>query len=161
MKANRKAVRHLSGEEEAVSPVIGVILMVAITVVLAAVVFVLVSDLGSDSNAPSAVKFQKDEANDRIKVVSAESTADWDKIEVKADATGAELELNAAADGVGGTAITTALVAVSSATDPMSAGEYIELCGTAGAVSDLTVTLIDSSANQILAELTFSSVAAC
>lgn len=33
-------------DEEAVSPVIGVILMVAITVVLAAIVFMMVSDLG-------------------------------------------------------------------------------------------------------------------
>lgn len=44
MKANQKFVM----DEEAVSPVIAVILMVAITVVLAATVFVLVSDLGGD-----------------------------------------------------------------------------------------------------------------
>lgn len=37
----------LRRSDEAVSPVIGVILMVAITVVLAAVVYVLVTDLGS------------------------------------------------------------------------------------------------------------------
>lgn len=44
MKANRKFIE----EEEAVSPVIAVILMVAITVVLAATVFVLVNDLGKN-----------------------------------------------------------------------------------------------------------------
>ena len=44
MKANRKFIN----EEEAVSPVIAVILMVAITVVLAATVFVLVNDLGKN-----------------------------------------------------------------------------------------------------------------
>jgi archaeal type IV pilus assembly protein PilA len=45
MKANRKAIVN---DEEAVSPVIAVILMVAITVVLAATVFVLVNELGQD-----------------------------------------------------------------------------------------------------------------
>lgn len=44
MKANRKFI----DQEEAVSPVIAVILMVAITVVLAATVFVLVNDLGKN-----------------------------------------------------------------------------------------------------------------
>lgn len=46
MKANRKFVES----DEAVSPVIAVILMVAITVVLAATVFVLVSDIGSNTS---------------------------------------------------------------------------------------------------------------
>lgn len=48
MKANQKHLKTFLDEEEAVSPVIAVILMVAITVVLAATVFVLVSDLGGD-----------------------------------------------------------------------------------------------------------------
>ena len=44
-----KANRNFVQADEAVSPVIGVILMVAITVVLAAVVFVLVSNLSKTS----------------------------------------------------------------------------------------------------------------
>ncbi len=48
-----KANKSFKNEEDAVSPVIGVILMVAITVVLAAVVFVLVSDLGGDAEIAS------------------------------------------------------------------------------------------------------------
>ncbi|HET6405633.1 MAG TPA: archaellin/type IV pilin N-terminal domain-containing protein, partial [Candidatus Thermoplasmatota archaeon] len=51
MKANRK---FLHGDEEAVSPVIAVILMVAITVVLAATVYVWVSGFGSNSNSTPA-----------------------------------------------------------------------------------------------------------
>lgn len=46
MKANNKAM--LRDDEEALSPVIAVILMVALTVVLAATVFVLAGDLGQD-----------------------------------------------------------------------------------------------------------------
>lgn len=79
MKANQ-AFRNA---DEAVSPVIGVILMVAITVVLAAVVFVLVSGLSGDQKdqAPS-VTFAKTEAPDGLgatfQVVAADSTAgEW------------------------------------------------------------------------------------
>ncbi len=57
MKANQ-AFKH---NDEAVSPVIGVILMVAITVVLAAVVFVLVSNLSEGADAKPQVAFTKNE----------------------------------------------------------------------------------------------------
>src|SRR5687767_8296989 len=50
MKANRK---FLNNDDDAVSPVIAVILMVAITVVLAATVYVWVSGFGSQSGNPS------------------------------------------------------------------------------------------------------------
>jgi flagellin-like protein len=56
-----KANQAFKQNDEAVSPVIGVILMVAITVVLAAVVFVLVSNLGKGTDAKPQVGFTKDE----------------------------------------------------------------------------------------------------
>lgn len=51
-----------SDEERAVSPVIGVILMVAITVILAAVIAAFVLDLGQSqsASASAAVQFDKD-----------------------------------------------------------------------------------------------------
>ena len=58
MKANQKFAQA----DDAVSPVIGVILMVAITVVLAAVVFVLVNGLTEGvENSEPVVAFTKDE----------------------------------------------------------------------------------------------------
>ncbi len=54
--------RTIRKDEEAVSPVIGVILMVAITVVLAAVVFVLVSDMGGDTQDQPKASFQTDKS---------------------------------------------------------------------------------------------------
>src|SRR5437773_12441924 len=50
MKANQKFLRD---DDDAVSPVIAVILMVAITVVLAATVYVWVSGFGSNSSSPA------------------------------------------------------------------------------------------------------------
>jgi flagellin-like protein len=79
MKANQ-AFRKT---DEAVSPVIGVILMVAITVVLAAVVFVLVTRLagGGNDDTPD-ITFQKTKAADGVgstfTVVSAAGDAgEW------------------------------------------------------------------------------------
>lgn len=57
-----KANQAFKANDEAVSPVIGVILMVAITVVLAAVVFVLVSNLSENANTSNPqVAFTSDE----------------------------------------------------------------------------------------------------
>lgn len=67
MKANQNFRR----EDEAVSPVIGVILMVAITVVLAAVVFILVNDLGESGESAPEMAFTKDNAARNITVVKA------------------------------------------------------------------------------------------
>jgi flagellin-like protein len=73
MKANQAFVNN----EEAVSPVIGVILMVAITVVLAAVVFVLVSDLGGDSGVP---QFPNADASDAADTAQSAPTAQEDNL---------------------------------------------------------------------------------
>lgn len=47
-----------SDDERAVSPVIGVILMVAITVILAAVIAAFVLDMGSNQSAPAQAGLQ-------------------------------------------------------------------------------------------------------
>jgi flagellin-like protein len=59
-----KANQSFRNNEEAVSPVIGVILMVAITVILAVVVFALVSKLSQqDSNSKPKVNVSSEDAN--------------------------------------------------------------------------------------------------
>ena len=62
MKANRK----FKEDEEGVSAVIGVILMVAITVAIAATVYVYVSGMiGQNPEKTPEIQFIKDETNDR------------------------------------------------------------------------------------------------
>jgi len=80
-----KANQAFTANDEAVSPVIGVILMVAITVVLAAVVFVLVSNLskGGSQSAPT-LAISTDDTADRLIITSAASGADWSRLTVKA-----------------------------------------------------------------------------
>ncbi|WP_121822943.1 type IV pilin [Halostella salina] len=57
-------------DERAVSPVIGVILMVAITVILAAVIGAFVLDLGQgqEGNVNAGVSFDADTGNDEVTV---------------------------------------------------------------------------------------------
>ena len=69
MKANRKFIEG----EEAVSAVIGVILMVAITVAIAATVYVYVSGMiGSSPTSTPSVQFVKDDVADKLTVASAD-----------------------------------------------------------------------------------------
>ncbi|WP_254861736.1 type IV pilin [Halovivax gelatinilyticus] len=57
-----------SDEERAVSPVIGVILMVAITVILAAVIAVFVMDIGDDQSSPINAHVNADQTGDGIEL---------------------------------------------------------------------------------------------
>ena len=74
MKANRKFVEG----EEAVSAVIGVILMVAITVAIAATVYVYVSGMltGPGEAAPN-LAWAVDDANDQLKITSGSAANDY------------------------------------------------------------------------------------
>jgi len=76
MKANRK---FIEGDERAVSAVIGVILMVAITVAIAATVYVYVSGMlgGTQNKAPSMAFNKQTTPTKGLTVVSADSGLKW------------------------------------------------------------------------------------
>ena len=83
MKANRKFVDG----EEAVSAVIGVILMVAITVAIAATVYVYVSGMmGTGQEAAPTLTFQKNDkatVNTLLVIAADPSDLQWGDIEVQ------------------------------------------------------------------------------
>ena len=83
MKANKKFV----DEEEAVSAVIGVILMVAITVAIAATVYVYVSGiLGTSPDVTPSIQFQKDNADKTLTIAQADPlNLDWDNVNITVD----------------------------------------------------------------------------
>ncbi len=147
--------------EGAVSPVVAIILMVAIAILLAALVFIFVGDQGTPSAPPAAVRFQVDEATDRVQVLATRAEVDWSNFRIQADAQGLEYELNQVADGLGGTPIMTIPAQVTTTSDTIEAGEFIEICGTSGPVAPAKVSLIDAAANQVVAQLTLRTVAAC
>jgi len=79
-----------SDGERAVSPVIGVILMIAITVILAAVIAMFVSGLGSDQTKPAQAGYQiENNTNDtdlQVTIISMRSNTKA----VKCDENGAD-----------------------------------------------------------------------
>lgn len=76
MKANQK----LKHSEEAVSPVIGVILMVAVTVVLAAAVFVIVSQITPNTDTAPDIGVTRDGTT--LLIVRVSSTVPWSDLTV-------------------------------------------------------------------------------
>jgi len=80
MKANRKFIKG----EEAVSAVIGVILMVAITVAIAATVYVYVSGMiGTAPQTTPNVQFQKNDVDNTLLVSTADpSNLQWKNINI-------------------------------------------------------------------------------
>ena len=76
MKANRK---FIEGDERAVSAVIGVILMVAITVAIAATVYVYVSGMlgGGAQKAPSMAFNKQTTPAKGLTLVSADPGLKW------------------------------------------------------------------------------------
>lgn len=70
--------------QEAVSPVIGVILMIAITVVVAGVLFVIVKQVGDTNTQAPSIQFVRDNQNGQLTVVKAFRPFDLTEIEVRA-----------------------------------------------------------------------------
>ena len=82
-------IKELLNDDDAVSPVIGVILMVAITVILAAVIasFVLgLGDQAADSSPSASFNFDYDQANDDLQVShNGGDTIEAQNIEIRGD----------------------------------------------------------------------------
>ncbi len=98
MKANRKFIE----DGEAVSAVIGVILMVAITVAIAATVYVYVSGMISaedESKIISAIKSSTDDLIVTYKVTDADAGIPWSEVTVSWENGSADIE---GADTAGG-----------------------------------------------------------
>jgi flagellin-like protein len=91
-------VRALFQDENAVSPVIGVILMVAITVILAAVIGAFVLNIGgSQDTAPTASiqwKTQSDGDNTYLEFTVESSNEELQTSELRVQASGKTLELD-------------------------------------------------------------------
>jgi len=90
-------------DEQAVSPVVGVILMVAITVILAAVIGTFVLDLGGQvqQNAQAGVSFDDDGSSVDVRLNSVQN-ADRVYVQVGGSQVGDDL-INASGGGVGTT----------------------------------------------------------
>ncbi|MEM3085655.1 MAG: type IV pilin N-terminal domain-containing protein [Halobacteria archaeon] len=127
--------KNFAKDEEAVSPVVGVILMVAITVILAAIIAAFVLGLGSPKKAPSA----------SLKLNRANATAfciehqGGDAVDFDAPG-GVTILIGGAASGQTTPAAFT--------TDPgMTAGEAANIVNTATIAAGTEIRLVDNVSN--------------
>jgi flagellin-like protein len=124
---------ELVRDDEAVSPVIGVILMVAITVILAAVIGTFVLGLGNDlgSNAPQAsFTFDFDEASD------ATSSGMLDCGDASGAGADGEGKLTISHDG--GDRIEAGQLSITGSSDSGANGKWSDCGSTYGADSDIS-----------------------
>ncbi|MEA3458301.1 MAG: type IV pilin N-terminal domain-containing protein [Candidatus Thermoplasmatota archaeon] len=139
MKANRKFVE---GNEEGVSAVIGVILMVAITVAIAATVYVYVSGMiGGGSERTPSIAFMRDNAHDKIYVTSSDTGIAWDDIYIKTDTAGADI--NGTEVGVNWTVANPTLI---STTNVAAGDEFV----VSDATGDVKITLRYNPTNSLI-----------
>ena len=145
--------------DDAVSPVIGVILMVAITVVLAAIVFVLVGGLGSDRGDTQLLGMTQNEGDDSMAIARAPPGYDWNDYDIRVvePATGVHFARNAAATGADPTLSNTYQ---SLGSGVVVASDYISLCADVPVVG-VTVQIRDVNANSIVNVSEFRSIDAC
>ena len=151
MKANKKAREP---KEYAVSAVIGVILMVAITVAIAATVYVYVSGMiGGTKDQTANIACITDSATNRITITSAGVNIQWKDIVVITDNTTVNWRVYAPSHNPLDAAKST-----SGATANIAAGDYIELDFTAnpGMSENVRVSLRFVPTNTLLGSWTIT-----
>ncbi|MCX6665140.1 MAG: type IV pilin N-terminal domain-containing protein [Euryarchaeota archaeon] len=156
MKANQKIIE---ADDHAVSAVIGVILMVAITVAIAATVYVYVSGMigGTKQTTPN-VACTTDPTANKITVATADAAIKWKDIVITTDngtfGTGASAaSVNWTIYTGGGINAQTSNIAITDAAIDVSAGDYIYLnWGTH--TGNVKVTLAYTPTNSLLGSWT-------
>jgi flagellin-like protein len=145
--------------DEAVSPVIGTILMVAITVVIAAVVFVFVSGFDEPANAP-AVSVSADDLDDRLVFIRADPDLKSDDFEIRISVAGG-FGYNEAAANVGPTDLAAfTFVPVGPDSLELGGGDSIFLCADSPA-QDVQVALRHRESVTMVYEETFVTMRGC
>lgn len=164
MKANQKFLR---GDDDAVSPVIAVILMVAITVVLAATVYVWVSGFNTGGSSArtlslASAKVITPDGSDYYKdyvVASSSPGLKWNEVDITLDGT------KLAYDGdtpyntsdsfrvtIGGTPKT----GTTKPSDVIQAGDKLTIYDMGASPSGKTLRLIDATSNSIMSTMVIS-----
>ncbi|GEM_PF-1527824 len=160
MKANRK----FRMDDDGVSPVIAVILMVAITVVLAATVYVWVSGFGAQSSSPQksiALTSAAALSGGKKTYTIASSTSTIKYSDIRVTVNGVQQDLTQTSPGTAGACSTTPAAAtlfVACAQNAEALNATIIHAGdtlTLGGVSSgQTLRILDSQANAVMLTLT-------
>jgi len=151
MKANRK---FIEADDRAVSAVIGVILMVAITVAIAATVYVYVSGMiGGTKNQTPNIACTTDSTLNKVQVATADANIKWKDIVVNSDNVGVTWGVFTASNTV-----IDSWNHTSAATLDVTAGDYVLLKfnNTATPPTNVRITLRYIPTNSLLGTWTIN-----
>lgn len=146
-----KKIRKIWEDVTGVSPIIAVILMVAITVVLAATIYVWVSGFGGQTSAKNA-SFTAQDTYDRLLCTDADEGMDWQYIkatwELNSGANATHLTATLYSDGSSVGTFTNGQAFGTSET--MDAGDYISFADSGTTIEWVRVTLTYTETNNVL-----------
>jgi flagellin-like protein len=151
MKANRK---FIEADERAVSAVIGVILMVAITVAIAATVYVYVSGMiGGTKNQTPNVACTTDSTSNKITVATADANIKWKDIVVTNDTSAPKVNWTIYYNG--GTTANAVNTPITLTTIDVLAGDYV-LLNWGTKTGNVKITLRYTPTNSLLGSWTLN-----
>lgn len=156
-EAPRRRAPTLHAAEQAVSPVIGTILMVAITVVLAVVIVLFVNPQNEDAEPPT-LAFRRHEEADRLMLVRG-TNGDWGDMRLfvpEGNGAGIRYELNDEPDGTSPEIGEGVVMPVKS----LDGGDYVQFCADGGA-EDQSVSLVHLASNSLVYKGEFRDLAPC
>ena len=162
MKANRKFVEG----EEAVSEVIGVFLMLAIAVAIAATLYVYVSGMiGVQQKVPS-IQMLADEDDDKLSVININAGVYWDSLAIRS--TG-DVNISINSEVTTSVGVTLSADTYYQVNDSMmesgnahvfiQGADFIDIEGTLADLDDITITIIHDDSGTIRGTYTYSSIA--
>ena len=124
--------------KRAVSPVVGVILMVAITIVLAATIYIWISSMSSPAATAPSINFRGTFEDNKLvlTVISVQGNANWDDLNVTA------------------TSNESSSLTVNTPSGAVNAGDQVEITGFISG-EEITVTIKHVPSNSIIYENTF------
>lgn len=154
------ASKNTGNHDEAVSPIIGTILMVAISVVLAGVAFTLFSGYGKHTDTSPSLQFYRDQNTGTLTVSKADPGVERIHIEIRVSS---PVRMGYNVPAVGGTAIAAGtFVPVEATTATIRAGDTLAFCGEGGPVSNLQVSFRHEAApTALLYTNSFTFLKAC
>jgi len=135
----------------AVSPVIATILMVAITVVLAAVLYVMVMGFGGGTPQAPAATMTNDSANDRV-IVNINPATSFSNMKFSYDGTVLSVANGASITGAN-TSLTLTFVDVGG-DGKVTSGDYFTITGTKAAAGTLALLWVSGDTTQSIVSIT-------
>ena len=159
MKANRKFVEG----DEAVSAVIGVILMVAITVAIAATVYVYVSGMIGVQQTIPTVQMLASEDVDRLSVINTDAELNWTTIAIRSTHD-VKIFVNNEVNSTIGIVLAAntyhkfVMSDIQGSNGAIHGSDFIDIEGATANLVDVTITIVHDDTDTTLGTYTYSSI---